>query len=133
MVNKLFVGRLSWDTTDQTLRDFFSTVGTVTSAAVIMDRMTGKSKGFGFVEMSTVDEAQRALQELNGKTLDGREIAVSEARPQAPRDNRGGGGRSFGGGGGRGGFGGGNRGGFGGGRGGDRGGRGGDDRGNRDW
>ncbi len=127
MVNKLFVGRLSWDTTDQTLRDFFATVGTVTSAAVIMDRMTGKSKGFGFVEMSSVDEAQKALQELNGKTLDGREIAVSEARPQAPRDNRGGGGRSFGGGD-RGG-----RGGFGGGRGGDRGGRGGDDRGNRDW
>jgi RNA recognition motif-containing protein len=102
MSNKLFVGGLSWGTTDQTLRDFFAAVGTVVSASVIMDKFSGKSKGFGFVEMATPEEAERATQQLNGQSLDGRAIAVSEARPQAPRDNRGGGGggRSFGGGGG---------------------------------
>ncbi len=145
MMKKLFVGRLSWDTTDQTLKDFFSTVGTVVSAAVIMDKFTGKSKGFGFVEMTTEEEAARALQELQGKTLDGREIAVSEARPMEPRRPGGSGGYQGGGGyggGGRGGsgggYGGGGRGGSGGGHGGGhRGGstRGGgfDDRGGRDW
>ncbi|MEK7577975.1 MAG: RNA-binding protein [Patescibacteria group bacterium] len=139
-MKKLFVGRLSWDTTDQTLKDFFATVGTVVSAAVIMDKFTGKSKGFGFVEMSTEEEATRALQELQGKMLDGREIAVSEARPMEPRRPGGGGGGSYGGGnrGGSGGYGGGSRGGSGGhGGGGHRGGgnRGGgfDDRGGRDW
>ena len=139
-MKKLFVGRLSWDTTDQTLKDFFATVGTVVSAAVIMDKFTGKSKGFGFVEMSTEEEATRALQELQGKMLDGREIAVSEARPMEPRRPGGCGGGSYGGGnrGGSGGYGGGSRGGSGGhGGGGHRGGgnRGGgfDDRGGRDW
>ncbi|MEK7060809.1 MAG: RNA-binding protein [Patescibacteria group bacterium] len=155
-MKKLFVGRLSWDTTDQTLKDFFATIGTVVSAAVIMDKFTGKSKGFGFVEMSTEEEATRALQELQGKMLDGREIAVSEARPMEPR--RPGGGGGYGGGSNRGGgssgYGGGSRGGYSGGGGygggGDRGGRssgghggghrgggnrggGFDDRGGRDW
>lgn len=150
-MKKLFVGRLSWDTTDQTLKDFFATIGTVVSAAVIMDKFTGKSKGFGFVEMSTEEEAAKALTELQGKMLDGREIAVSEARPMEPR--RPGGSGGYGGGGGNrggGGYGGGGRssGGYGGG--GDRGGRssgghggghrgggnrggGFDDRGGRDW
>lgn len=114
MSNKLFVGGLAWATTDQTLRDFFAAVGTVTSATVIMDKYSGRSKGFGFVEMSTPEEAEKAAQQLNGQTLDGRAIAVSEARPQAPRENRGGGGG--------GGY---NRGGGGG--------RGRDDRGGRDW
>ena len=117
MSNKLFVGGLSWDTTEQSLRDFFAQAGTVVSASVIMDKFSGKSKGFGFVEMSTPEEAEQATQQLNGQSLDGRAIAVSEARPQAPRDNRGGGGRSFGGGG----F---NR---------NRGGGGRDDRGGRNW
>ena len=117
MALKLFVGGLSWDTTDDSLKNFFSTVGTVTSAKIITDKFTGKSRGFGFVEMSSDDEAKKAIAELNGKTLDGRAIVVNEAKPMAPRENRG-----FGGGGG------GYRGG--GGRGGDRGG---DDRGGRNW
>jgi RNA recognition motif-containing protein len=149
MGTRLFVGGLSWDTTEDSLRAFFATVGTVVSATVITDKFTGKSKGFGFVEMSSSDEAQKAVDELNGKQLDGRAIAVNEARPQAPRENRGGGGGGYrggggggyGGGGSRGGYGGGgSRGGYGGGgRGGDRGGRGGGrrddygDRGGRDW
>lgn len=87
MVKKLFVGGLSWDTTDATLHDFFTKVGSVLSAAVIMDRYSGKSKGFGFVEMSSEAEAEKAIQELNGQELDGRKIAVTEARPQQPREN----------------------------------------------
>lgn len=143
MGTRLFVGGLSWDTTEDSLRAFFAAAGTVASATVITDKFTGKSKGFGFVEMGSADEAQKAVDELNGKQLDGRAIAVNEARPQAPRENRGGGGY---GGGSRGGYGGGggSRGGYGGGggsRGGDRGGRGGGggrrddygDRGGRDW
>ena len=133
MATKIFVGSLSWDTTDESLREFFSQAGTVVSASVLKDRESGRSRGFGFVEMSTDAEAQEAIQKLNGQTLDGRNVTVNEARPQAPRDNRGGGG-----GGGRG-FGGGgrdnNRRGGGGGRGGQRGGGGGgyDDRGGRNW
>ena len=122
MTNKLFVGGLSWDTTDATLRDYFAKVGTVVSASVITDKFSGKSKGFGFVEMFDEKEAQAALA-LNGTDLDGRTIAVNEARPMAPREDRGGP-RPFNRGGG-----GGDRGGYsrGGGRGGDRGG----DRGGR--
>jgi len=97
MATKLFVGGLSWGTTEDSLRNHFSQVGTVVSATVITDKYTGKSKGFGFVEMSTEEEAQQAKDQLNGKELDGREITVSDARPQQPRENR------FGGGGGRGG------------------------------
>ncbi len=115
MAAKLFVGGLSWDTTDDSLREFFTQAGTVVSASVIMDKYTGKSRGFGFVEMGSDAEAQDAVQKLNGQSLDGRTIVVNEARPQEPRTGGfggGGGGRSFGGGGGGGGrrdFGGGGR------------------------
>ena len=102
MATKLFVGSLAWATTDDSLSALFSQVGTVTSARVITDRATGRSKGFGFVEMSSDEEAQKAVAELNGKDLDGRAIVVNEARPMEPRDNssRGGfgGGRPAGGG-----------------------------------
>jgi cold-inducible RNA-binding protein len=84
---KLFVGNLSWGTTDDTLRDFFAQVGTVVSAQVIKDKFSGRSKGFGFVEMSSDEEAEKAKTELNGKDLDGRAVNVSEARPQEPRDD----------------------------------------------
>lgn len=107
MATKLFIGSLAWATTDESLAALFSQVGTVTSARVITDRATGRSKGFGFVEMSMEEEAQKAVAELNGKDLDGRTIVVNEARPMEPRDNsRGGfgGGRPAGGG-----YGGGNR------------------------
>jgi RNA recognition motif-containing protein len=144
MATKLFVGSLSWDTTDATLKDFFAQAGTVTSASVIMDKFSGRSRGFGFVEMSSEEEAAKAVETLNGQTLDGRAIVVNEAKPMAPRDNSFGGGRGGGGGfrGGRGGGGGGFRGGGGrddrrggGGGGRDRGGYGGggDDRGGRNW
>ena len=141
MAAKLFVGSLSWDTTDTTLKDFFSQAGTVNSAQVIMDKYTGKSRGFGFVEMSSDAEAAKAIETLNGQTLDGRAIAVNEAKPMAPRDNSFGGGRPGGGGGFRGGSGGyrggggrDDRRGGGGHRGRDRGGfGGGDDRGGRNW
>ena len=89
---KLFVGGLSWDTTDDKLREFFAQVGTVVSATVITDKYSGRSRGFGFVEMSSEAEAQEAVQKLNGQVLDGRTIAVSEARPPAPREDRPGGG-----------------------------------------
>lgn len=96
MSAKLFVGGLSWDTKDDKLREFFAQSGTVVSATVITDKFTGRSKGFGFVEMSTDAEAQEAVQKLNGQNLDGRAITVNEARPQVPRENRfGGGGGSF--------------------------------------
>lgn len=85
MANKLFVGGLSWDTTDDSLRNFFAQVGTVVSASVISDKFTGRSRGFGFVEMSTDEETERAKTELNGKELDGRTIAVNDARPQEQR------------------------------------------------
>ena len=145
MAMKLFVGGLSWDTTEEGLRNFFAQVGTVTSAQVITDKFTGRSRGFGFVEMGSDEEAQRAIQECNGKQLDGRSIVVNEAKPMTPRENRGGGGGGYRGGGG-GGYRGGGGGGFRGGHGGDRGGRRdnrggygrggndyGDDRGGRDW
>lgn len=80
MANKLFVGNLSWDTTDDTLRDFFAPYGNVLSAQVIKDRNTGRSRGFGFVEYDAPEAAQKATEELNGKELDGREINVNEAR-----------------------------------------------------
>lgn len=98
MAKKLFVGGISWDTTEASLTEFFAKAGTVVSAAIITDRYTGKSKGFGFVEMSTDEEAEKAKNELNGQSLDGRSIAVSEARPQQPRENNfsGGAGGGFG-------------------------------------
>ncbi len=108
MAKKLYFGGLSYSTTDDSLQAAVSQFGTVVSAKVIMDRETGRSRGFGFVEMSTDEEADAVLKGLDGKEIDGRAVRVSEARPQ----ENGGGGR--GGGGGGGGFGG--RGGGGGGR-----------------
>ena len=89
MGRKLYVGNLPYSATEETLRETFSKCGDVDSATMITDRDTGQSKGFGFVEMSRDSEAQKAIQELNGSTLDGREIKVNEAKPKAPR--RGGG------------------------------------------
>lgn len=87
MAKKLFVGGLSWDTTDATLRDLFAQAGTVVSANVITDKFTGKSRGFGFVEMATDAEAEEAKQKLNGQQLDGRAITVNDARPQESKGN----------------------------------------------
>ncbi len=103
MGRKLYVGNLPYSATEQQLHDTFSQCGTVESAKLITDRDTGRSKGFGFVEMSSDQEAQAAIDKFNGTDLDGRAMTVSHARPQAPRDNRGGGfgGRRGGGGGGR--------------------------------
>ena len=126
MSMKLYVGNLAFETSSTSLQELFSQVGTVESASVIEDRETGRSRGFGFVEMATKEEGEAAIAQFNGKEHNGRNLTVNEARP---RENRGGGG---GGGGGRGGFGG-NRGGGGGygGGGGNRGGGGGG--GNRRW
>ncbi len=82
MAKKLHVGGLSFDTTDDGLRTFFEEAGTVESASVITDRDSGRSRGFGFVEMTTEAEASKAIEELNGKMLDGRTLAVNEARPR---------------------------------------------------
>ena len=92
MGKKLFVGNLPFSADDAGLEAAFADAGTVDSAKVITDRDTGRSKGFGFVEMSSEEEATNAIDKLNGSDLDGRAITVAEARPQAPRDNRGGGG-----------------------------------------
>ncbi|MGE3260697.1 MAG: RNA recognition motif domain-containing protein [Bacteriovoracia bacterium] len=100
MGKKLYVGNLSYQMTDSGLQDAFSAFGTVESAKIIMDRDSGRSKGFGFVEMGSDSEAQAAIEKLNGQVLDGRPLTVNEAKPQAPRE---GGGRGFGGGSGRGG------------------------------
>jgi RNA recognition motif-containing protein len=112
---KLYVGNLSFQTSSEDLQQLFSQVGTVESASVVEDRDTGRSRGFGFVEMSSKEEGQKAIEQFNGKEMNGRNLTVNEARPREDRGNRGGGG-----GGGRGGYGGG-----GGGRGGGGGGRGG--------
>ena len=127
--SKLYVGNLSYNTTSSDLEQLFSQHGTVQSAEVIADRDSGRSKGFGFVQMSNDDEAQAAIAAVNGQQHDGRTLTVNEAKPREDRP-RGGGGGFGGGGGGRGGFGGGGggRGGFGGGGGGGRGDRGGRDR-----
>jgi len=85
MATKLFVGGLSWGTTDETLQEFFAQIGQVISAVVIKDKFSGQSKGFGFVEFSSEEEAKKAVDELNGKEFDGRSIIVNEARPQEPR------------------------------------------------
>lgn len=96
MAKKLYVGNLSYSVDDATLHAEFSKFGAVDSARVIMDRDSGRSKGFGFVEMGSDEEAERAISGLNGREMSGRQINVSEARPQAPRE--GGGGRGGGGG-----------------------------------
>ena len=110
MNNKLYVGQLSFAVDSNALGEFFASVGDVLSAKVITDRDTGRSKGFGFVEMATDQDAQNAIEQLHGKELNGRSINVSIAKPQEDRPRRsggGGGGRGFGGGGGGRGFGGG--------------------------
>ncbi len=133
MGKKLYVGNLPFTVTEGVLVDLFTPYGQVESARLITDRDSGRSKGFGFVEMGSDEEAEKAISEMNGKEVEGRALTVNEARPQEPRSGGfggGGGGRGGGGGGGRGGFGGGGgggrsggRGGFGGGGGGGRGGR----------
>jgi len=88
MSTKLFVGSLSYSVNDDQLKDAFAAAGTVVSARVIIDRDTGRSKGFGFVEMSSDEEAKRAVDMINGKEIEGRAVAVSEARPQEKRESR---------------------------------------------
>ena len=104
MATKLYVGNLSFRTTSEDLREAFASVGNVESAPVIEDRDTGRSRGFGFVEMATPEEAAAAIKQFNGKDLGGRNLTVNEAKP---RTERAGGGGGYGGGGGRGGYGGG--------------------------
>lgn len=102
MASKLYVGGLSYSTTSEGLREFFAQSGNVVSATVITDRFSGQSRGFGFVEMATAEEAQNAISQLNGRELDGRRITVEVSNPQASRSGGGGrpgGGRPGGGGG----------------------------------
>ncbi|HZE73366.1 MAG TPA: RNA-binding protein [Pyrinomonadaceae bacterium] len=116
MSSKLYVGNLSFQTSSEDLQKLFAQVGTVESATIVEDRDTGRSRGFGFVEMATKEEGQKAIEEFNGKDFNGRNLTVNEARPREDRGNRGGGsrgggrgfggnrgggGRNFGGGGGR--------------------------------
>jgi len=106
MSNKLFVGNLSFNTTENDLQDAFAAHGTVIEANLMMDRMSGRPRGFGFVTMSTPDEAQKAISALNGAQLDGRALTVNVAKPReerAPGGGGGGGRREYGGGGGGGG------------------------------
>ncbi len=143
-MKKLYVGNLPFRSTEDELRDLFAQHGEVSSASIVMDRETGRSRGFAFIEMTDDNDADTAINALNGYSLGGRALVVNEARPREERP-RGGGGGYGGGGGGRGGYGGGGggRGGYGGGGGGGRGDRGGyggggggrgrDDRGGRDW
>lgn len=124
MNNKLFVGNLAFSTTENDLQDAFAAFGTVMEVNLMMDRMTGKSRGFAFVTMSSAEEAERAIQGMHGKNLGGRDLTVNVARPREERPPGGGGGYRGGGGGGGGGY----RGGGGGGGGGYRGDRGGERR-----
>ena len=96
MGNKLYVGGLPYSVTGARLEEVFSAHGTVASANVISDKFTGQSRGFGFVEMSSSNEAQKAIESLNGTQLDGRTLTVNEAKPMARRDNDGGGRREGG-------------------------------------
>lgn len=101
MSNKLFVGNLSFNTTETQLRDLFAAHGTVSEVNLMMDRETGRPRGFGFVTMKTAEEAQAAIQGLSGQSVDGRELTVNVARPREERSGGGGGGRrEYGGGGG---------------------------------
>jgi RNA recognition motif-containing protein len=113
MSTKLYVGNVPFSTTTQDLQSLFAQQGTVESVELISDKFTGRSRGFAFVSMATPEEGQKAIQALNGFSIEGRALTVNEARPKEDRPPRSGG------------FGGGSRGGFGGGRGGDRGDRGG--------
>ena len=123
MTIRLFVGNLNFKTTSEDLQELFGQVGEVQSASVVTDRETGRSRGFGFVEMASSDDGQRAIEQFNGKDFNGRNLTVNEARPREERGGGGyggGGGGGYGGGGNRrgGGGGGGGRGGYGGGGGG---------------
>jgi RNA recognition motif-containing protein len=91
MSKKLYVGNLPYSAEEATLRDLFAQVGTVESVSIIIDKLTGRSKGFGFVEVTTDQEMNAAIEKFNGYSLDGRDINVNEARPKAPRENRDGG------------------------------------------
>ena len=113
LATKLYVGGLPYSTTDDQLKEHFSAAGNVVSATVITDKMSGRSRGFGFVEMATDEEAAKAVEMFNGQEMEGRNIIVNEARPMEQRAPRSGGFNRGGGGGGRGGYGGG---GYGGGR-----------------
>ena len=88
MATKLYVGGISYDSTDDGLRDAFAQAGNVVSAAILKDKITGRSRGFGFVEMATEEDAQKAIEMWNGKELDGRRLTVNEARPMEPRAPR---------------------------------------------
>ena len=105
MSNKLFVGNLSFNVTENDLQDAFAAHGTVVETNLMMDRTTGRPRGFGFITMSTAEEAQKAIDGLNGKALDGRNLTVNVAKPREERTGGGGGGgrREYGGGGGGGG------------------------------
>lgn len=92
MSNKLFVGNLSFNTTENDLQDLFAAHGTVTEANLMMDRVTGRPRGFGFVTMATPEEAQKAVEALNGHSVDGRALTVNIARPREERSGGGGGG-----------------------------------------
>ena len=94
----IYVGNLSYQTTEDELRDLFAEFGDVVSAKLIVDKFTGQSKGFGFVEMSNNSEAQKAMDELNGRDMNGRSVTVNQARPRQDRSRGGGGGRGYGGG-----------------------------------
>src|SRR5438270_2146267 len=116
MSMKLYVGNLSFQTSSEDLQQLFAQAGTVESASVVEDRETGRSRGFGFVEMATAEDGQKAIEQFNGKEFNGRNLNVNEARPREDRGGRGGGGGRGGYGGGRGGGGGGRSGGYGGNR-----------------
>ncbi len=88
MAKKLYVGNLSYNVDDKQLEEAFASAGTVESATVVMDKMTGRSRGFGFVEMANDDEAQKAIEAMDGKDLDGRALKVNEARPMTDRPRR---------------------------------------------
>lgn len=88
MTKKLYVGGISYDTTEDSLKEAFAKAGTVESAVIITDKMSGRSKGFGFVEMSSEEEAQKAMEMWNGKELEGRTLTVNEARPMEERPKR---------------------------------------------
>lgn len=94
MSNKLFVGNLSFDISEKDLNDAFAAFGTVTEANLMLDRMTNRARGFGFVTMSSTEEAQRAIEGLNGKELRGRNLTVNVAKPREERSGSGGGGRN---------------------------------------
>lgn len=94
MAKKLYIGNLSYNTTEAALSEFFGSVGEVVSANIITDRMSGRPRGFGFVEMADEAAAQKAISQLNGQELDGRPLKVAEAKPPRSRDDRRGGGRS---------------------------------------